>query len=326
MRKMDDLSQSGAEIAVLGGDGFLGTHLVNALLSRGARLRVYGRNPRERYRNGTVVAVRGNFANGSALEEAVDGASLVYHLVSSTIPSTSNADPVADVQSNLIGSLHLLETMKRCGVNRIVYASSGGTVYGNPRNLPVAEDHSLDPLCSYGIVKVAVEKYLNMFSCVDGITATVLRLSNPYGPLQRAHGAQGVISVFAHKILAGQNIEVWGDGTTVRDYIYIDDVIDAMVRAAHATHSGVYNIGSGVGHSLNRILEILADVMGKKANVRYLPKRSFDVREIVLDVRRARAELGWQPETSLEEGIRRYCSTVADQIQTAVRLANAPIA
>jgi UDP-glucose 4-epimerase len=204
--------------------------------------------------------------------------------------------------------------MKTHQVKRIMYLSSGGTVYGDPIRLPVSEDHPLDPLCSYGIVKVAVEKYLNMYSVLDRLTATVLRVSNPYGgSAWRANDLQGVIPIFLRKMAAGKSIEIWGDGSTVRDYIYIDDLIDAMVCALGAQGSAVYNVGSGVGHSLNEVLEILSDVTGMEPRVSYSAPRGFDVSRIVLDVRKAREALGWQPSTTLRQGCSRYWDLLRTQ-------------
>jgi UDP-glucose 4-epimerase len=304
---VEKVSLSGTTVAVLGGGGFIGTHLVNALLERGAQVRVYERDPVAQYRAGMVVPVAGDFIDGSGLDAALAGADVVYHLISTTVPGTSNADPVGDVQSNLVGTIRLIQEMRKHQVKRIVYLSSGGTVYGQPSRLPVSEDHPLDPLCSYGIVKVAVEKYLNMYCVLEGLTATVLRVSNPYGgTARRTNELQGVIPIFLRKMVAGESIEIWGDGSTVRDYIYIDDLTNAMVCALGAQGSGVYNIGSGVGHSLNEVLEILSDVTGIEARVRYSAPRGFDVSRIVLDVSRAQEALGWQPSTTLHQGCSRY--------------------
>ncbi|ALP62203.1 NAD-dependent epimerase/dehydratase family protein [Paraburkholderia caribensis] len=315
---VEKASLSGTTIAVLGGGGFIGTHLVNGLLDRGAQVRVYEREPVAQYRAGAVVPVTGNFVDGSGLDAALAGADVVYHLISTTVPGTSNIDPVGDVQSNLVGTIRLVQKMKKHQVKRIVYLSSGGTVYGDPSRLPVSEDHPLDPLCSYGIVKVAVEKYLNMYSVLEGLTATVLRVSNPYGGMaRRTNDLQGVIPIFLRKMVAGKSIEIWGDGSTVRDYIYIDDLIDAMVCALEAQGSAVYNIGSGVGHSLNEVLAILSEVTGIEPRVGYSVPRGFDVTRIVLDVSRAREALGWQPRTTLYEGCNRYWGMLRMQMAGA---------
>ena len=299
---------------VLGGGGFLGTHLVNDLLRQGASVRMIDRHPvlcPGPAAPGLEVCW-GDLTTGSGIEASLRGVDLVYHLISTTVPSTSNADPIADVESNLVGSLRLLQMMKTMEVGRIVYISSGGTVYGNPSILPVPESHPLNPLCSYGVVKVAVENYLQMFSALYGLTATVLRVSNPYGPHQRHLGVQGVIATFFKKVIDGQAIEIWGDGSVVRDYIYVGDVVVGMLRAGSSERSGTYNIGSGVGHCLNEVLHIVCKLTGRKADVTYLPHRKFDVGRIFLDIGKASKELDWRPSLTLEQGCLHYWNIIKD--------------
>lgn len=306
-------SSSGSKVLVLGGGGFLGTHLVNGLLRQGASVRTVDRHPVLCPRPVPRLEVyRGDLTTGSGIEASLRGVALVYHLISTTVPSTSNADPIADVESNLVGSLRLLQMMNTMGVGRIVYVSSGGTVYGNPSIFPVPENHPLNPLCSYGVVKVAVENYLRMFSALHGLTATILRVSNPYGPHQRHLGVQGVIATVFKKILDGQNIEIWGDGSVVRDYIYVGDVVEGMLRAGSCDRSGTYNIGSGVGHCLNEVLEIVCRLTERKPDVTYLPHRKFDVERIILDIGKASRELDWKPSFTLEQGCLHYWNIIKD--------------
>ena len=309
-----NLLSSATKVLVLGGRGFLGTHLVDSLLRQRVPVRIYDRGPAVAVGcDGAEAEMHiGDFATGDGLDDAVAGVDLVYHLISTTVPSTSNADPAADVEGNLLGTLRLLASMRRHGAARIVFVSSGGTVYGNPSILPVPEHHPLQPLCSYGVVKVAIEHYLSMFAALEGLQATVLRVSNPYGTHQRRIGVQGVIPTFASKIAAGDRIEIWGDGSVVRDYVHVDDVVDALLRAGASERSGVYNIGSGVGHDLNRVLDLLVRLIGRPARVEYLPQRNFDVGRIFLDVGKAEAELGWRPSLSLEEGCARYWRAVRE--------------
>lgn len=308
-------------VLVLGGKGFLGTHLLEAFVREGVSIRTFDRSQPQTVgesllddaaakvsasRLPNVEVVTGDFVTGSGLAEALDGVDLVFHLISTTVPSTSNADPAFDVQSNLIGTLRLLEMMRAASVRRIVYVSSGGTVYGNPSILPVPETHSLGPLCSYGVVKVAIENYLHMHTELYGLTANVLRVSNPYGTHQHHIGVQGVIPTFFKKIADGIPMEIWGDGSIVRDYIHVSDVVSALVRAGARDRSGTFNIGSGIGHSVNEILDIVQKQIGCVADVRYLPHRTFDVERIYLDISKARAELHWQPLLALEEGCAMY--------------------
>lgn len=290
-------------VLVLGGSGFIGSHLVDALVHRGHRVRVFDRSlPRNPHKN--VAYKVGSFLDAADLAEALDSSELVYHLISTSVPSTSNLDPIADVNGNLVGSLQLLQQMKALGIKKIVFLSSGGTVYGNPSSLPVPEDHPLNPICSYGVVKVAIEKYLFMFQQLYGFAPIVLRASNPYGPRQGHVGIQGAIQTFLRRILDGEPIKIWGDGSVRRDYIYISDLVDLCVRAGEGVHTGIYNAGSGCSHSLNELLGVMELVTGTKPQVQYSEARAFDVAEIALDIESAKATFGWSPKTAIEAGIR----------------------
>jgi len=292
---------------VLGGSGFIGTHLVGGLLGRGYPVRVYDRSP-SRFGPTPRDAeyVEGELGNHGLIREAVEGVEVVFHLVSTTLPKTSNDDPTYDVRSNLLDTLQLLEACVEAGVRKIVFASSGGTVYGLPRAVPIAEDHPTEPITSYGIVKLAVEKYLGLFYHLHGLDYAALRVSNPYGPYQNPEGQQGAVGVFLRRIRAGEKVTIWGDGGVVRDYLYVSDLVDAFVRAAEAkTRHKVLNVGSGRGASLNALLGVMAGVVGEEPAVEYLPGRSLDVPENVLDVGRAREELGWEARTDLAEGVAR---------------------
>jgi UDP-glucose 4-epimerase len=231
---------------------------------------------------------------------------VVYHFVSTTLPKTSNDDPIYDVRSNLIDTLQLLEACVEAGVRKVIFASSGGTVYGLPQTVPITEEHPTSPITSYGIVKLAVEKYLGLFNHLHGLDYTALRISNPYGSYQDPGGQQGAIVVFLHRLHTGQPITIWGDGRVVRDYLYVADLVDALVLAAEVeTHQKVLNVGSGRGTTLNELVAIIAEVTGERPEVEYVPGRALDVPANVLDVARARDELGWSPTTDLTEGIER---------------------
>lgn len=290
---------------VVGGNGFIGGHLVWRLVEIGHEVKVYDRGP-TRFRSAPEESeyVEGELGNYGLLRGAVEGVEVVYHLVSTTLPKTSNDDPVYDVRSNLVDTLQLLEACVDAGVRKIVFASSGGTVYGPPLGTPITEDHPTNPISSYGITKLAVEKYLGLFYHLHGLDYAVLRISNPYGPYQNPEGQQGAISVFLSRIRANRPITIWGDGSVVRDYLYISDLVDALVLAATIETAGkVMNIGSGVGASLNELIGIMFEVVGEKPAVEYLPARNLDVPVSVLDPGRASRELGWKPETGLPDGV-----------------------
>jgi UDP-glucose 4-epimerase len=297
----------GLNSLVLGGNGFIGGHLVRALLAEGNAVRIYDRNPN---RFGAVPReaeyVEGELGNHGLIEKAVEDVEVVFHFVSTTLPKTSNDDPVFDVRSNLVDTLQLLETCVEAGVRKVVFASSGGTVYGPPQTIPISENHPTNPITSYGIVKLAVEKYLGLFEHLHRLDYAALRISNPYGPYQNPGGQQGVVPVFLHRLRTGHPVIIWGDGSVVRDYLYVSDLIEALKLAAEAeTPQKVFNVGSGRGTSLNELVATIAEVTGERPAVQYLPGRALDVPANVLDVARARKELDWSPSIDLVEGVER---------------------
>jgi UDP-glucose 4-epimerase len=231
---------------------------------------------------------------------------VLFHLASSTIPSTSNENPAFDIESNLVTSIRLIETAKQEGVSKIIFISSGGTVYGIPEYIPVSESHPHNPICSYGICKLATEKYLKMYKHIGGADYEIFRLSNPYGPYQNPFSPQGVIPVFIRKILLNEKITIWGDGEVIRDFIFIDDVIDIFVRSLeNGNVNKVYNLGSGIGKSINSVLQSISELSGKNPNVYYAPSRSIDVPENVLDISAITNEYEWKPKVTFEDGLAR---------------------
>jgi UDP-glucose 4-epimerase len=283
----------------------MGTHLVERLLEGGHQVRIYDRSP-NRFRGVPHGAeyVEGELGNHGLVREALGGMETVFHFVSTTLPKTSNNDPIYDVRSNLVDTIQLLEAAVDAGVHKVVFASSGGTVYGLPKAVPITEAHPTNPITSYGIVKLAIEKYLGLFHHLYGLDYAALRISNPYGPYQDPAGQQGAVSVFLNRLYTGEPVTIWGDGSVVRDYLYVSDVVDALELAAEAeTSQKTFNVGSGRGTSLNELLELIAGVVGEEPAVEYLPARRLDVPASVLDIGRASEELGWSPKTDLAEGI-----------------------
>jgi UDP-glucose 4-epimerase len=286
-------------VLVTGGAGFIGAHLVDSLIGKGYRVRVLDRIPVDLHTSwqtsGQIEYLMGDFSDHSLIDVAMKDVDIVYHLVSTTIPASSNIDPIFDVQSNLIGSLSLLDLALKAGVKKVIFVSSGGTVYGKPKTLPIKENDATDPICSYGITKLAIEKYLHLYQELHGLEFMVLRLANPFGEGQRP-GAQGAIAAFMHKIVTEQAIEIWGDGSVVRDYIYIHDVIDVLVRGIeYSGKERVFNLGSGEGRSLNDIIKTLETVSGRPVERVYKTGRALDVPKSVLDISLIKRELNWQP-------------------------------
>lgn len=292
---------------ILGGAGFLGRHAGCAMAAAGyevwsidgAVLSPVANFP---WLAGQVVA---DFSDVSAWLDACQGADVVVHLASATVPATANNDPVLDAQANLLGTLRLLNGLReKSPQSKLLFASSGGAVYGIPQSVPLDEEHPTLPIGAYGVTKMAIEHHLRIAETLYGLQYRTLRLSNPYGEWQRPHGIQGVIAVFAHRALHGTPLDVWGDGSVVRDFVYAADVGRAFVAAAqHQGLGRIFNIGDGAGHSVNHIIRTLEHLLGRTVERRVLPARPFDPPINVLDIRRARDELNWQPTVAFEEGV-----------------------
>jgi UDP-glucose 4-epimerase len=296
---------------VLGGAGFIGSHVVDALVEKGHDVSLFDL-PRRNKSNVShhldrIKIIEGDFTNEADLRRAVPGMDCIYHMVGTTLPQSSNDNPVYDVESNVIGTLRLLRLAVKVGVKKVVFISSGGTVYGLPEKTPIPETHPTSPLCSYGITKLAIEKYLHLFHHLYGLDYVVLRVSNCYGERQQSAGAQqGVVSVFMNLLRRDKPITIWGDGSVVRDFVYVKDVARAFLLALTSTSQHkIFNVGSGAGTSLNQLLPLIQKVTGKTPCVNYTPGRPVDVPVNVLDITRIRNELIWSPSTSLETGLAR---------------------
>ncbi|MFN9644985.1 MAG: NAD-dependent epimerase/dehydratase family protein [Cyanobacteriota bacterium] len=297
-------------VTVLGGGGFLGSAIVDQLLAEGHGVRVLERAHNKPHRvfeaNEAVEWLAGDCREPADIRTALQGASAVVHLAWSTRPKSSNDKPIFDVQSNVVASLQLLEEMQAQGVRKILFASSGGTVYGTPLRTPIDEDHPHQPTTSYGITKLTVEKYLLLAKELHGLQPIILRMANPYGERQRVEGAQGVVAAFLKRALAGEPIEIWGDGTVIRDFLHVADVSRACGAALrYEGKECVFNIGSGAGTSLNALIGLLSELLGRELEVIHQPGRSFDVKSNVLCCQRARRELNWAPTIAMAEGLRR---------------------
>jgi UDP-glucose 4-epimerase len=305
-------------ILLVGGCGFLGRSLTEYLAQRNYSMRVYDRaesiNPFAQEFS-SISYVHGDFSQIGTADTLFDGVTAIVHFIHTTIPSTSMANMEYDVTSNVIPSLRLLEQARKHGISRFIFVSSGGTVYGEPQHIPVSEEDPVFPLCSYGITKLAIEKYVQMFSRLYGLHGIVVRLSNPYGRGQLRGTPVGAVAHFLNCVSTGRPIDIWGDGSAIRDYIYIEDVVEALEQLI--THQslppGVYNLGTKTGYSLNDILKEIRDITGVLPEVRYLENRPFDVRRIVLNADRLNSLLQWKPRISLQEGLRRMWAFVKER-------------
>lgn len=302
---------------VLGAGGFIGQHLVEELLASGKNVLAYDRTEALRSlveRFPQVRPVDGDFQKENRWNSILDGVKVCYHLISTTVPQSSSDNPIADVTGNLIGTLQLLEAARSKSL-RLVFASSGGTVYGMPRAELITEEHPTDPLCSYGVTKLAIEKYLQIYHEIHGVQSVVLRIANPYGPGQAPDSIQGAIAVFSGRVLRGHVVDIWGDGSIIRDYLFIKDVVSAMILAtSYGGRQAVFNIGSGRGFSIREILSAIENASGKVAEVIHHPARGFDVKRSVLDISSAKRELNWEPKVNLQDGLVRTISWMQEHI------------
>jgi len=307
---------------VLGGRGFLGSHITEALLARGYDVRILDRPAPVGAKfpgaptSGRLEVVEGDFTNPTDIRSAVEGCDVCIHAVTTTLPKTSNDNIEFDILTNLVGTVKLLENASKSGMKRMVFLSSGGTIYGAPRTYDIAETHPTEPISSYGITKLAIEKYLQLFESLSGLQFISLRISNPYGPRQRIDGAQGAVAVFLGAALQGKPISIWGTGSIVRDYVHVCDVVHAVQAAlVYEGEHRIFNIGSGRGHSLLDVVSAVEGATGIQLQKEFLPSRVFDVQRNVLDITRAGRELGWTPKVSFEDGIRDMALWLADELR-----------
>ena len=205
---------------------------------------------------------------------------------------------------NLLGTLNLLDICVAEHINRLVVISSGGTVYGVPRFVPITEEHPTDPICSYGITKLAIEKYVSLYNKLYGLNGIILRVSNPYGERQRCDSSQGVIPIFLRQALKRHPLKILGDGSSVRDYLYISDLMNALLAAMHYVGSEyLFNIGSGSGLSLIDLVNEIENLLERSIEVVYAEKREFDVPSNILSISKAKSCLSWVPKVSISEGL-----------------------
>lgn len=291
---------------LLGGSGFIGTNLALKLAQRpGAGVKVACRRP-EKARNlascETIELVSSEFNRMSDFSSLVRGIDVVVHMVSTTNPSSSNRSITCELE-DVPATAKFLDACIAAAVKRVVFISSGGTVYGKGQP-PFAEDDPVWPICSYGLQKVAIEKLLHLYGHLYGLDYRIVRPSNPYGPYQNALNGQGVIAAFVASALAGDDLVVFGDGSVVRDFMYIDDVVEGLVKIIdHAGPSRVFNLGSGSGSKIVDIARTVQFLTGSRSRIRFEEGRGVDVPESVLDMSRFEAELGALHTTGIELGI-----------------------
>jgi UDP-glucose 4-epimerase len=298
---------------ILGGLGFIGSALGRELIRRGHAIRIYDLGDFHPLRHQGLEAaelIKGDFLDSESLTPALRGCDYVFHLIGTTLPGSAADNPTYDVETNVLGTLRLLELLRRAPPRRLVFASSGGTVYGSAQMLPIPEHHPTEPRTPYGVTKLMIEKYLSVYRLLHGLPFRVYRFSNPYGPGQRQK-QQGVITTFLRCLRDRQTLQIWGDGSVVRDYLYIEDLARAVADSFELSASpNTFNCGSGQGTSLREIVTLLEQATGRKPAVEYTPGRSIDVPANVLDITALTELCSWRPQVSLPEGIQRTWQTI----------------
>lgn len=295
---------SGRSAIVFGGGGFIGTNLCRRLAASGYGVRAFGRRRLFPDALSDVEWREGDFSDAGAVARTLEPGAIVYHLVHATLPHVVGVGG-ADAALHIAPTMALLDACKAARVVRVVFVSSGGTVYGAAREIPTPETAPLAPVTPYAAANVAIERSLAQARDNTGLEYRVLRVTNPYGPFQTANRNQGVIAALIARTLRGERIEIWGDGSVVRDFIYINDVVDALIKAGDDQGAErVFNIGSARGRTLREVIAAVGTALGRAPDIAWKPGRPFDVPVSVVAIDRARKALGWEPATDFETGLR----------------------
>ena len=296
-------------ILVTGGAGFIGSHTVDALIASGAGevsvLDDLSTGKRKQV-NAKATLHQTDLRDAAAVASVVEQArpEIIFHLAAQMDVRRSVADPAFDAQVNLVGFLNLIESARRHGLKRVVFSSTGGAIYGEQDEFPCTEEHPRRPVSPYGVAKLATEAYLFFYKVEYGIDYLALRFGNVYGPRQDPHGEAGVVAIFCGRILDGMPVTIYGDGTQTRDYVYVGDVVRAVVAAAKSSASGIaLNIGTGIETNVNDLYSTLAGIADFPAREQHAPARPGEQNRSVISPARAERELGWRPEKKLADGL-----------------------
>jgi UDP-glucose 4-epimerase len=296
-----------AKCLILGGNGFIGGHLVDQLVKHDHEVKVFDRFGTD-FRNfepsKKIEIIAGNFFNRADLGKALEDSQYVFHLVSTTTPATAENDPLIDIDTNVRMSIELFEECVAHKVKRIIFASTGGAIYGDVETgKPIDELTNPQPVSPYAIGKLTIEHYLRYFNRKFGIETLTFRISNPYGERHSPVNRQGVIPIFLHRIANDQPVTILGDGSMIRDYLYIGDVANLIAQTFQDAKQPLYNLASGQGVSINQLLDVIKKVTAKQIKTETKPKPPTFVQSVVLDINRFKDEFGLSPTTSLEDGI-----------------------
>lgn len=299
------------KIVVTGGAGFIGSHVVDAYVAAGHHVTVVDNlsSGRQEHVNPAAHFVQMDITDPSLVNLFhVERPDVVNHHAANSSVSISVRRPVFDANQNVLGTLNVLQASLQAGVSKVIYISSGGAMYGNPVYLPMDEEHPSQPVSPYALSKHTGERYVQIYGQEHGLDWTSLRYANVYGPRQDPYGEAGVISIFCQNLLDGVQPEIHWDGEQTRDFVYVQDCVHANLCALHAGTGQAYNVGTGMGTSINALFRTLVEVSGHEVAPRQGPRRPGDARDSYLDCRKIERELGWRPQISLHEGLERTWS------------------
>lgn len=309
---------------VTGGAGFIGSHLVDRLLSEGYEVAIIDDLSTGNLRNlnpGATFYHTG--ITQSAVEEVFsrEQPDLLFHLAAKVSVTHSSQHPVENAEANIIGTLKLLDTARRVGLEKVIFASTGGAIYGNPDENPCNEKTPAAPISPYGLSKLMAEQYIELFHRLYRLNYANLRYGNVFGPRQNPEGEAGVIPIFIHTMVNGNQPKIFGDGSQERDFVYVDDIVEANMLAIHGGANRTLNIGSGEGTSISSLYDLLRSELGYSHDAEHRPRRPGEVHQVTLDSSQARETLGWSPQVSLQEGLRRTVEYYGNEVSTSRRSA-----
>lgn len=297
-------------IMILGAAGFIGINLalelskepINKLFLVDENVNYFLNHPLKNNKRVSFYEI--NYLSYEQMKQIVAGMDIIYHLISTNNPSSSNKEIENDISQNVMISTNILESCVRAKIKKVIFMSSGGAIYGKNVTCPIKENDEKNPITTYGIQKLTIENLLYLYQYIHGLDYVIIRLSNPYGPYQRPNGKLGVISTFVYKALKGETLQVYGDGSVIRDYIYIDDAISAIVKIAKSNHVNcIYNIGSGVGTNILELINYIRKNVNPNINVKFSGGRIVDVPENYLDISHFESDFGKLLCCPLQDGI-----------------------
>ena len=296
-----------SKVLVTGGAGFIGSHVVDSLVSDGNDVFVIDNLSSGKKENMNKAALLYQYdIAGKELLSVMEKErpEFVFHLAAQIDVRKSVADPIEDAKINILGSINVMESARRCGVKKIIFASSGGAIYGDTKNIPTGEDEREYPISPYGCAKLSVERYLHYYHEVFNVPYIALRFANVYGPRQNNKGEAGVVAIFCTKVLQNEPPVIYGDGKQTRDFVYVGDIVRANVLAMKSKKCGAYNVGTGKESDINTLAKHIKNSLSYKNEFHHKDGRRGEQKRSCLSFDKIRKDLGWEPDISLDEGIK----------------------